>query len=166
MNWGDPSYKLKQLHPDAVWESIDNTQVYIVNDNILDLEVKTYYTFMNDGLIIGKYLFSPTTRIESKEQLKNFNKVSIKLNEKYSMQRKDKWVDTSYMNRPNDLYFALQMGDVTIYAESKSHQNKYGNTNGKIIHSIEMIKNKLTHTLTYYSQEGIKYVSEKTKNDF
>ena len=166
MNWGDSSHKLKQLYPDAVREYSDKTQVYVVNDNILDIEVKTYYTFLNDGLIIGKYLFSPTTRINSKEHIKNFNKVSTELNEKYSMQRNDKWVDRSYMNRPNDLYFALQMGDVTVYAVSTGFASQIGNYNGKIIHSIEMIKNKLTHTLTYYSQEGIEYISEKTKNDF
>ena len=88
MNWGDSSHKLKQLYPDAVREYSDKTQVYVVNDNILDIEVKTYYTFLNDKLIIGKYLFSPTTRIDSKEHLKNFNKVSIELNEKYSMRKK------------------------------------------------------------------------------
>lgn len=147
-------------------EYSDKTQVYVVNDNILDIEVKTYYTFLNDKLIIGKYLFSPTTRIDSKEHLKNFNKVSIELNEKYSMQRNDKWVDRSYMNRPNDLYFALQMGDVTVYAVSAGFASQIGNYNGKIIHSIEMINRKLNHTLTYYSEDGLEYISEKTINDF
>ena len=166
MNWGDSSNKLKQFYPDAVLEYSDKTQVYVVNDNILDIEVKTYYTFLNDGLIIGKYLFSPTIRIDSKEHLKNFNKVAEKVNYKYNMERNDKWVDRSYMNRPNDLYFALQMSDVTVYAESKIYISENGNTGGKIIHSIEMINGKLNHTLTYYSQEGLEYISEKTINDF
>ena len=116
---------------------------------------------MDDELIIGKYIFSPRTSVGAKEHLKNFNKVAKQLN-KYKMERNDKWVDRSYMNRPNDLYFALQIGDVTVYAESKNYNSGYG----KLIHSIEMIKRRLKHTLTYYSQKGLKYVSEKTINDF
>ena len=119
---------------------------------------------MNDNLIIGKYFFSPTGYIDSKEHIKNFNKVAEKVSVKYKMKRNDKWVDRSYMEE-NDWYFALQMGDVTVYAVSTGFASQIGNYNGKIIHSIEMIKNKLTHTLTYYSQEGIEYIS-KTKNDF
>tara|TARA_Y100001954_G_scaffold106205_1_gene115353 strand:- start:24 stop:524 length:501 start_codon:yes stop_codon:yes gene_type:complete len=166
LNWGDTSYKLKQLYPDVVLDSSDDSQVYVVNDNILDIEVKTYYTFLNDKLIIGKYLFSPKTRIDSKEHLKNFKKVAEKVNYKYKMERNDKWVDRSYINRPNDLYFALQIGDVTVYAESKIYMSEIGNTIAKIIHSIEMINGRLNHTLTYYSQEGFEYISEKTINDF
>ena len=78
------------------------------------------------------------------------------------MERNDKWVDRSFINRPNSLDFALEIGDVTVYAESKNYNGGYG----KLIHSIEMIKRRLKHTLTYYSQKGLKYASEKTINDF
>ena len=82
------------------------------------------------------------------------------------MKRNDKWLPSDYRNRPNYFYAALQFGEVTVYAESVDYASQIGNYNGKIIHSIEMIKGKLNHTLTYYSQDGLEYVSEKTKNDF
>ena len=82
------------------------------------------------------------------------------------MQRNDKWLPSNYKSRPKDLDFALALGDVTVYAESTGFVGQTGNYFGKIIHSIEMIKGDLSHTLTYYSQKGLKYISEKTKNDF
>ena len=56
MNWGDSSHKLKQLFPDADREYSDKTQVYVVNDIILDIEVKIPEEYMGDimGDISGK----------------------------------------------------------------------------------------------------------------
>tara|TARA_Y100001954_G_scaffold79341_1_gene87241 strand:- start:102 stop:437 length:336 start_codon:yes stop_codon:yes gene_type:complete len=111
-------------------------------------------------------MFSPTGYIDSKEHIKNFNKVAEKVSAKYKMERNDKWLPSNYRNKPNYFYAALQFGEVTLYAESKAHASPTGKYNGKIIHSIEMINGKLNHTLTYYSEDGLEYISEKTINDF
>ena len=92
---------------------------------------------------------------DSTDRLRDFNNISARLNDKYTMEREDNWVDTSYKDNPNSLDHAIAMGDVVLVDIGEA-----GDT--RIIHRLE----KQDHNLVYGSTKWAVIMEQQQQDDF
>ena len=161
MNWGESSSDLFEKYPNVSFEKeISPDMTLFGHQGIVGgMETSIVYGFIEDKLFTGMYLFSSESFKSTKEKLSDFHSVSQMLNEKYSMERADEWLVTTWKDDLNYLYHAVAMGDVQVVER--------GYTDKSVIqHSLGEEDNTIQHKLVYFSIEMLKGIQEKLNDDF
>ena len=161
MNWGDSINDLKEKYGDISFskEKESDFIVYSHSDYVGGIDATVVYTFTNDKLFGAGYIFSYDSYKDSKERLKDFYSVSQRLNDKYNMDRQDQWLIERWKDNPDDLHFALDMGDVQLIESGK-------NEGTLIMHTLGMTGGSLTHNLLYSSIETVNSIQDEIDDDF
>ena len=156
MSWGDSVEDLKKTYPEATFnkDSLDGLVALYHDGTLIGIEVLIAYVFSENELIAGMYNIHPRYK-NSKDRLRDFYKISERLNEKYTMEREDEWIDTSWKSSPNNLDHAISMGDVILVELGES-----GDT--KIIHNLA----KREHNLIYGSTKWVEIMRQEQADDF
>ena len=163
MNWGDSPEILKVTYPDInfVKELNDDYTGYAYSDNIAGIDAVISYIFNKDELIFGTYYFTiDRSRVYSKDYLKDYNTISLRLSEKYSMTDAHEWFNDSFEGQPNQLSVAISLGHVSLGENTFTESGTY------ISHTLEESEGSLKHILLYMSKEGLAKVTESNDNDF
>jgi len=157
MSWGDSVEDLKKTYPEATFEkgSEGELDIFMQEGNLIGIEVFIAYLFYENELVAGMYMPTLTGYANSKDRLRDFYSISNRLNEKYTMEREDDWVDTTYKDNPNSLDHAIAMGDVILVEMGEA-----GDT--KIIHNLS----KGEHYLIYGSTKWVEIKKREQKDDF
>ena len=101
------------------------------------------------------YNIDPTAYKDSKERLRDFNTISARLNEKYTMEREDEWLTTTWKDDPNDLSFAVALGDAVLVETAVA-----GDT--RIVHNLA----KQEHNVVYGSTKWAVIMEQQQQDDF
>lgn len=161
MNWGESSSDLFEKYPNISFEKeiLQDMTVFAYEGTVGGLETSILYGFVDDKLFTGMYIFSLESNKSTKEKLSDFYYVSQSLNEKYSMERVDEWLVTTWKDDLNNLHHAVAMGDVQVV--------EMGNTDKTVIrHVLGEEDNTIQHKLFYFSIEMISSIEKKMNDDF
>ena len=157
MSWGDSVEDLKKTYPEVAFQNYNQEGIYMLmqEGDLIGINVNIGYAFSENELIGGIYLIEPEVYKDSKDRLRDFNDISSKLNEKYTVERDDEWIRDNYKNNPNDLSFALDIGDV-ILNEKIDVEDTY------IVH----ILSDEEHILMYRSAKWLEILKQEQSDDF
>lgn len=163
MNWGDSPETLKATYPDINFEEEldDDYTSYAYSGNIAGIDAVITYIFNKDELVFGSYFFTiDRSSIYSEDYLKDYNNISSRLSEKYSMTDTREWFNDSFEGQPNQLSVAISIGHVSLSESTLIESGTFIN------HTLEKSEESLGHVLMYMSKEGWAIVSESNDNDF
>ena len=157
MSWGDSVEDLKKTYPEATFQKYNQDGIYMLMQEGMLIGINVYiaYAFSENELVGGVYLIEPEGYKDSKDRLRDFYKISERLNEKYTMEREDEWIRTNYKDRPNDLDFAISIGDV-ILTEKVDVEDTY------IVHTLS----DEAHNLMYRSAKWLEILQQEQSDDF
>ena len=157
MSWGDSVEDLKKTYPEAIFEkgSQEGLDMLMQEGTLIGINVFIIYVFSENELVAGMYNIHPLGYKDSKDRLRDFNNISARLNEKYTMEREDEWIDTTYKDRPNSLDFAISMGDVILVEIGEA-----GDT--RIVHNLA----KGEHNIVYGSTKWTELMRQAQQDDF
>lgn len=161
MNWGESSSDLFEKYPNISFEKEISQDITLLgHDGVVGgIDTSIVYGFIEDKLFTGMYVFSSESNKSTKEKLSDFYSVSQTLNAKYSMERADEWLVTTWKDDLNNLYHAVAMGDVQVV--------EMGNTDKTVIrHVLGEEDNTIQHKLVYFSIEMLESIQEKLNDDF
>ena len=117
---------LKKTYPESTFEIVNQEgfDLLMQEGTLIGIEVLIAYIFSENELV-GMYSIHPIGYKSNTDRLRDFGNISARLNEKYTMEREDDWIDTSYKDDPNSLDHAISMGDVILVelGESGDTQN-------------------------------------------
>jgi len=161
MNWGETFEDLKEKTPDVKFEIEQQGEwiVYIHKDMVAGTDVSVLYTFSESGLIIAGYFFEYAPGAGINDRIRSYNTVSSRLSEKYIMTESNDWVDDTWKDSPDDLSFALGLGDVVLMETTETARSV-------ILHQMGKINGSFSHTVFYYSTEMMEQESKERADDF
>jgi len=161
MNWGETFEDLKEKTPDVKFEIEQQGEwiVYTHKDVVAGTDAYVLYTFSEDGLIIAGYFFEYALGAGINDRIRSYNTVSSRLSEKYSMTESNDWVDDTWKDSPDDLSFALGLGDVVLMETTETARSV-------ILHQMGKINGSFSHTVFYYSTEMMEQESKERADDF
>jgi hypothetical protein len=156
MSWGDSMEDLKKTYPEVGFErgSQEGLDMLIQEGLLIGINVYIVYIFSENELVAGMYNIHPKYK-NSTDRLRDFGKISERLNEKYTMRKEDEWIDTTYKDRPNSLDHAISMGDVVLVERAEA-----GDT--RIAHTLADGE----HTLVYGSSKWVEILDQQQQDDF
>ena len=163
MNWGDSPENLRAAYPDINFEEelYDNYTGYLHSGSIAGIDALIAYIFDKDELIFGSYFFTvDRSSIYSEDYLKDYNNISSRLSEKYSMTDAPEWFNDSFEGQPNQLSVAISLGHVSLSENTLTESGTFIN------HTLVKSEGSLGHLLVYMSKEGRAKVAESNDNDF
>ena len=158
MFWGESKETLKEKYSDVIFITENSTGLESLThfDNAVGLPASITYMFLNNKLIGGAYTFNPLGFKGGDDKLKDFNSVSLRLNDKYEMERNDTWFKDTYKDSPNNLGDAIDLGDVVLSEMGRKDDGKV-----MIAHTL----NKETHTLGFIIEEGTIGIGKSIDDD-
>ena len=156
MSWGDSEEDLKKTYPEVRFErgSQEGFDMLMQEGLLIGINVYIVYIFSENELVAGMYNIHPRYK-DSKDRLRDFYKISERLNEKYTMEREDEWIRTNYKDNPNDLDFAISLGDVILVERAE-----VGDT--RIAHNLSDGE----HNLVYGSSKWVERLDQQQQDDF
>ena len=157
MSWGDSEEDLKKTYPEVQFEkgSEVGLDLLMQEGTLIGIDVFIVYIFYENELVAGMYNIHPIGYKNSTDRLRDFHRISDRLNDKYTMEREDDWVDTSYKDDPNSLDHAIAMGDVVLVEIGEA-----GDT--RIVHNLS----KGEHNLIYGSTKWVEIMDQQQQDDF
>ena len=157
MSWGDSLEDLKKTYPEATFKegSQQGFDMIMQEGTLIGKNVFIIYVFSENELVAGMYNIDPTAYKDSKERLRDFNTISARLNEKYTMEREDEWLTTTWKDDPNDLSFAVALGDAVLVETAVA-----GDT--RIVHNLA----KQEHNIVYGSTKWTELMRQVQQDDF
>ena len=157
MSWGDSVEDLKKTYPEATFKegSQEGFDILMQEGTLIGIEVFIVYVFSENELVAGMYNIHPIGYKNSTDRLRDFGNISARLNDKYTMEREDDWVDTSYKDDPNSLDHAISMGDVVLVEIGEA-----GDT--RIVHNLA----KGEHNVIYGSAKWTELMRHAQQDDF
>ena len=157
MFWGESQEVLIEKYPDAefVFEKGAGITTLSNVDSVLGMMATVTYLFKDNKLMAGAYMFYHLAYLSGDEKLKKFNSISERLNDKYEMQREDKWYKDTWKNSPNQLGSAIALGDVDLTERGKKGDNTM------IAHTV----NKDQHVLGFVLIDGLEDIQKSMDDD-
>ena len=157
MFWGESQEVLKEKYPDAefVFEKGAGITTLSNVDSVLGMMATVTYLFKDNKLMARAYMFYHLAYLSGDEKLKNFNSISERLNDKYEMQREDKWYKDTWKNSPNQLGSAIALVDVDLTERGKKGDNTM------IAHTV----NKDQHVLGFVLIDGLEDIQKSMDDD-
>ncbi len=162
MNWGESSKILKEKYSDITFtkEVTEDFSGYYHSENVGGVDAVVLYLFRNDKLLSAGYNFEFYSYLkDATDRLKDFNKISARLNDKYDMTREDDWINDTHKDNPNNLPHAIAMSFVTLKEIGT-------NDDTEIVHSLENTEGKIIHSLLYSSSALMKQYQELENDKF
>ena len=166
MNWYESSETLMEKYPEVDFLK-EKTKLgmamtgYAHMDLVSGIETRIVFLFINDEFVGGAYQFTPDrSSFDAKDFVKDFDKISDKLQSKYEMERSDVWykdnnIDVDLMG----IDYYLKEGDVEL-------QELGLNAGTSIIHFLENKEGYITHSLMYRSSKLTQMIQNSLENDF
>lgn len=160
MNWGDSVAHLKEKYPQIEWEftTEGSSKIYFSDEYIGGLSTKVIYYFMDGKFQMGAYYFQEDHSPTGNLYYQDFQTISNILNEKYDMERNEKWNRSTWEGNYDRIGFSIAMGDVKI-------EETYVDNSVSILHVISGDKATVEHFLSYTSTNYMQSRSS-TLDDF
>ena len=161
MFFGESKEVLKEKYPDVDFTtSIDQDVLLLTHtDDVLGFsDCIVQYAFKDNKLFAGIYMFNPY-EYENDEKLKDFNIVSKRLNDKYTIIRNEEWYkkDSYLKGKPDELGYAIGQGYVDLVERAYKDKDSLI----RIAHTLT----KDNHQLLYILEEGLDKVLESYDDD-
>lgn len=163
MNWYESSETLMEKYPEVDFFNVTEMGMtaYTHIGFVSGIETRITFFFVNDELVGGGYMFTPDrSPFHTKDFVKDFDRISGKLQSKYEMERSDVWYrEEMYTGGNYGFDYYLGEGDVEL-KESGLNEGTL------IVHFLVNFEGDIKHQLIYRSSKLTEMVQNSLDDDF
>ena len=155
IEWGASKNTVKSIEKSKL--IFDEKDKLIYEDYVLTFETWIFYSFVNDKLVQGNYIFR-NRHSNQTDFIADYKNTKEKLIKKYGQPSEDEffWKDDLYKDSPNDWGIAVSKGDLFYYAIWELETTQIGI-------SLSGDNYEVKHIIEYHSKK-FKDIKESVRN--